>query len=64
MARRPNAPRGVIGIPRVLNMYEDFPFWAAFFGKLGYDIVLSGKSNPMIYCASSTPACPTIWKTT
>ncbi len=48
-ARRPNAPRGVIGIPRVLNMYEDFPFWAAFFGKLGYDIVLSGKSNPMIY---------------
>ena len=47
--RRPNAPRGVIGIPRVLNMYEDFPFWAAFFGKLGYDIVLSGKSNPMIY---------------
>ena len=30
-------------------MYEDFPFWAAFFGKLGYDIVLSGKSNPMIY---------------
>ena len=49
VARRPNAPRGVIGIPRVLNMYEDFPFWAAFFGKLGYDIVLSGKSNPMIY---------------
>ena len=48
-ARRPNAPRGVIGIPRVLNMYEDFPFWATFFGKLGYDIVLSGKSNPMIY---------------
>ena len=48
-ARRPNAPRGVIGIPRVLNMYEDFPFWAALFGKLGYDIVLSGKSNPMIY---------------
>ncbi len=47
--RRPNAPRGVIGIPRVLNMYEDFPFWATFFGKLGYDIVLSGKSNPMIY---------------
>ena len=47
--RRPNAPRGQIGIPRVLNMYEDFPFWAAFFGKLGYEVVLSGKSTPMIY---------------
>ena len=47
--RRPHAPRGRIGIPRVLNMYEDFPFWAAFFGKLGYEIVLSGKSTPMIY---------------
>ena len=42
-------PRGRIGIPRVLNMYEDFPFWAAFFGKLGYEVVLSGKSSPMIY---------------
>ena len=44
-----NAKRGKIGIPRVLNMYEDFPFWAAFFGKLGYEVVLSGKSTPMIY---------------
>ena len=44
-----NPKRGKIGIPRVLNMYEDFPFWAAFFGKLGYEVVLSGKSTPMIY---------------
>jgi predicted CoA-substrate-specific enzyme activase len=42
-------PRGRIGIPRVLNMYEDFPFWATFFNKLGYEVVLSGKSTPMIY---------------
>ena len=46
---RPAAPRGRIGIPRVLNMYEDFPFWAVFFGKLGYEVVISGKSTPMIY---------------
>ena len=43
------ARRGRIGIPRVLNMYEDFPFWATFFNKLGYEVVLSGKSTPMIY---------------
>lgn len=43
------APRGQIGIPRVLNMYEDYPFWAAFFAKLGYEVVLSGKSSAQIY---------------
>ena len=31
--------RGRIGIPRVLNMYEDFPFWHAFFGRLGYRVL-------------------------
>ena len=25
------APRGTVGIPRVLNMYENYPFWATFF---------------------------------
>ena len=30
------APRGTVGIPRVLNMYEDYPFWFTFFTKLGY----------------------------
>ena len=47
--QKANPPRGRIGIPRVLNMYEDFPFWATFFNKLGYEVVLSGKSTPMIY---------------
>ena len=44
-----NAPRGVIGIPRVLNMYENYPFWATFFKHLGYRVVLSPKSNRKIY---------------
>lgn len=44
-----NAPRGRIGIPRVLNMYEDYPFWATFFTKLGYEVVLSGKSSAQMY---------------
>jgi len=43
------APRGTIGIPRVLNMYENFPFWAVFFRKLGFCIVLSPQSNRNIY---------------
>lgn len=43
------APRGIIGIPRVLNMYENYPFWHTFFTKLGYHIVLSPVSNRKIY---------------
>lgn len=45
-----NAPRGKIGIPRVLNMYEDYPFWFTFFTNLGYEVVLSGKSSAKMYC--------------
>ena len=44
-----NAPRGTVGIPRVLNMYENYPFWAVFFKKLGYSVVLSPNSNRKIY---------------
>lgn len=43
------APRGTVGIPRVLNMYEDYPFWFTFFTALGYRVVLSGKSSPKLY---------------
>ena len=43
------APRGTVGIPRVLNMYENYPFWAVFFKELGYRIVLSPKSTRQIY---------------
>jgi predicted CoA-substrate-specific enzyme activase len=43
------AKRGVIGIPRVLNMYEDYPFWATFFKELGFSVVLSPDSSRKIY---------------
>ena len=43
------APRGVIGIPRVLNVYENYPFWATFFKKLGFSVVLSPWSSRKIY---------------
>ncbi len=44
-----NAPRGRVGIPRVLNMYEDYPFWYTFFTRLGYRVILSPSSNRNIY---------------
>ncbi len=43
------APRGTVGIPRVLNMYEDYPFWATFFTRLGFRVVLSPLSTHRIY---------------
>ncbi len=44
-----DAPRGVIGIPRVLNIYENYPFWATFFKELGFSVVLSPYSSRKIY---------------
>ena len=44
-----DAPRGVIGIPRVLNLYENYPFWATFFRELGFRVVLSPFSSRKIY---------------
>jgi len=43
------APKGVIGLPRVLNMYEDYPFWHTFFTNLGYRVVTSGHSSKKIF---------------
>ena len=45
----PEAPRGSIGIPRVLNMYENYPFWATFFRELGFHVVLSPFASRKIY---------------
>lgn len=43
------ARRGSIGIPRALNMYEDYPFWFTFFTELGYRVVLSSHSSKTLY---------------
>ena len=43
--RKKLATRGVIGIPRVLNMYENYPLWQTFFTKLGFRAELSPKGN-------------------
>lgn len=41
--------RGAIGIPRVLNIYEDYPFWFTFFTELGYQVLISGRSSKHLY---------------
>ncbi len=43
------ARRGIIGIPRVLNFYENYPFWAVFFKELGFRVILSPQSTRQIY---------------
>ncbi len=41
--------RGTVGLPRVLNMYENYPFWHTFFTNLGFKVKLSAESNKKIY---------------
>ncbi len=43
------AVRGRVGIPRVLNMYENYPFWFTFFTELGYQVIVSPPSSRDIY---------------
>jgi len=41
--------RGTVGIPRVLNMYENYPFWFTFFTALGFRVILSSPSSKKLY---------------
>lgn len=43
------APRGTVGIPRALNLYENYPFWHAFFTKLGFSVILSDQTSKKTY---------------
>ena len=43
------APRGEIGLPRVLNLYENYPLWFTFFTELGYRVILSGRSDRAMF---------------
>ena len=43
------ATRGTLGMPRVLNIYENYPFWATFFKALKFRLVLSPASTRKIY---------------
>ncbi len=57
-----DAKRGSIGIPRVLNMYENYPFWHTFFTELSFRVELSPLSTKELYSKgidtiSSDTAC-------
>ncbi len=41
-------PIAVIGIPRVLNMFENFPFWCTLFVECGIQVLLSRPSTSKI----------------
>ncbi len=43
------APRGRIGIPRTLNMYENYPFWHTVLTKLGFQVILSSRSDHKLF---------------
>ena len=34
-----------VGIPRILNMYEEYPFWNVLLREAGFDIILSSEST-------------------
>ena len=44
-----NATRGEIGIPRALNMYENYPFWFALLTSLGFKVMISGRSSHELF---------------
>ena len=44
-----DAPLGSVGIPRVLNMYENYPMWFTIFTKLGFQVKTSPRSSRMVY---------------
>ncbi len=56
------AERGTVGIPRVLNMYENYPFWYTLFTELKFRVMVSPASSKKIYekgmdTISSDTAC-------
>ncbi|MDR0829405.1 MAG: acyl-CoA dehydratase activase-related protein [Prevotellaceae bacterium] len=45
----PCYPCAKIGIPRILNIYENFPFWKTLFEECGFEVVLSPESDMKLY---------------
>ena len=43
------ATRGEIGIPRVLNIYDSYPFWFTLLTKLGFRVIISDDSSKKLY---------------
>ena len=44
-----NIKRTKIGIPRVLNIFENYPFWHTLLTECGFEVILSPESNLSLY---------------
>ena len=49
------ATRGTVGIPRALNMYENYPFWFTFFNEFGFRVQISDASTKRPTKRASSP---------
>jgi predicted CoA-substrate-specific enzyme activase len=46
----PSSPaRLTLGLPRIMNLYENFPFWNTLLVECGFKVQLSDTSNPQLY---------------
>ena len=43
------APRGTIGIPRALNVYENYPFWFSMLTAMGFRVEVSSRSDHNLF---------------
>ena len=52
------AKRGAVGIPRTLNMYENYPLWFTLFTALGFRVELSSPSSKELFfrCYETIPS--------
>ncbi len=46
---REKAVHGTVGIPRALNMYENYPLWFTLFTHLGFRVELSAPSSKKLF---------------
>ena len=44
----PAGNRKKVGIPRTMFFYDKFPFWCAYIQELGFDVVVSPRTDPVI----------------
>ena len=47
----PSPPRGVVGLPMALCLYEQLPLWETFFVRLGFEVKVSPFSTRAMYRA-------------
>ena len=49
LSEPPNSQFKSVGLPRVLNMFENYPFWHTLFTACGFSVILSPESTFPLY---------------